>query len=590
MGCRLRQSDIRRRTEEYWERYKGDYDCYVDQLLGRELSDAQNHPLPNHASRLSRPKWPVHTLVMTVGESFEPLLQVTCVLKPARIVLILNRQYAGSSGLNHGRSLSRLLTRLELAPDLPSEFQPHIAEDDIELVEAREDAPSEVFRALDMALRKPEAKPPEAFVNVVDITGAKKSMVVGAFLYAAHSSLPITYVDFDEFNTHFGKPYGYKCRIGRIDDPYEAFQLRDWEQVRQLYTSYNFRSARELIGQAPSPEGPGSGILKAMSSRLGDHIDGPKLYDQEDIAKVNQLVQTLKLYESWDSGDYWAAKARIVKAKPPLPESFLKNGVPWAVQVLGDFWPHADEEKSADQQARQILEAHLKLKYGDRKPEDSIFHRPKELLAYVKDELAKIGRLVKDQQEYRTAYLRAAGLDEFLLKARLALCWLREEVMADGRTVTRSDKDQWHALFKMMVDTSKARYMRSVLTHHPHQTLQLRESEPRTWLTLAEGTPTLKRYWRNKPLCMDRVRLRRRPVFVQLRGEAIHTHLHIPRSLAKAAYDLVQAGVSDFEANWLEHCHPGTSQEANGALVERAEWSLLCTSHELDFLPPKLRD
>ena len=37
--------------------------------------------------------------------------------------------------------------------------------------------------------------------------------------------------------------YGYTCRIGKIADPYEAFRLRDWERVSQLYERYDFRDA-----------------------------------------------------------------------------------------------------------------------------------------------------------------------------------------------------------------------------------------------------------------------------------------------------------------------------------------------------------
>lgn len=56
---------------------------------------------------------------------------------------------------------------------------------------------------------------------IVDITGAKKSMVAGAFLYAAFANVPVSYVDFDDdkFNPEHAKPYGYACRIGRLVNP-----------------------------------------------------------------------------------------------------------------------------------------------------------------------------------------------------------------------------------------------------------------------------------------------------------------------------------------------------------------------------------
>ncbi|MFZ1406195.1 MAG: hypothetical protein WAW03_24140, partial [Anaerolineae bacterium] len=79
MPGKLTKTIIKERTEEYWNRFRGDYDCYVDELLGRELTYAYAHPLDDGTPRLRRLDKPVHTLALTVGESFEPLLQVACV-------------------------------------------------------------------------------------------------------------------------------------------------------------------------------------------------------------------------------------------------------------------------------------------------------------------------------------------------------------------------------------------------------------------------------------------------------------------------------------------------------------------------------
>ena len=80
------------------------------------------------------------------------------------------------------------------------------------------------------------------------------------------------------------------------------------------------------------------------------------------------------------------------------------------------------------------------------------------------------------------------------------------------------------------------------------------------------------------------------PVFVKLRGEAVHTHLYIPKHVAKAALELVCAAVHEFETEWLEYFHPGTLNQATSRLVEAPSWPRLCEVCQLDFLPPKLRD
>ncbi len=67
--------DLRKRTREYWEKRPG-YDYYIRNLLAEELQYADNsqhlHGVVNK----------VHTLAITVGESFEPLLQLVYVLRP----------------------------------------------------------------------------------------------------------------------------------------------------------------------------------------------------------------------------------------------------------------------------------------------------------------------------------------------------------------------------------------------------------------------------------------------------------------------------------------------------------------------------
>ncbi|MCS6841317.1 MAG: hypothetical protein NZ701_11100, partial [Roseiflexus sp.] len=306
MSHYLTKTDVRERTREYWEKgqkwdTKTRYDCYINELLGQELQAASQDP-----DRLRGVGQQVHTLALTVGESFEPLLQAVCVLQPQRVVLILNTFYGDTPGIDHGKHLEQLMIKLSQS-SLPSNFRPQLSVNNFDLIELPKDTPTYVFRALRDALQKPKAQPPAGFTDVVDITGAKKSMVVGAFLYAAHSDLPITYVDFDEYDTQWGKPYGYTCRIGRIANPYEAFHLRDWEQVRRLYESYSFRNARVLLGVAGSAGNAGTGIIGAMSQTLGGAGSGP-LFDPGDIDKVKRLASMLEMYEAWENGDYAEAK------------------------------------------------------------------------------------------------------------------------------------------------------------------------------------------------------------------------------------------------------------------------------------------
>lgn len=589
MGCQLTKSALKKRTQEYWEKNPG-YDCYINELLGREIQEASRD-----SSRLRGVGQPVHTLALTVGESFEPLLQVVCVLRPKRVVLILNSVYGDTPGSDHGEDLKQLMLRLAGVADLPQEMRPELRSDkecdDFDLIELKRDTPTQVFRALRQAMQKQEAQPPKDYTNVVDITGAKKSMVVGAFLYAAHSGLPITYVDFDEYDTQWGKPYGYTCRIGEIANPYEAFHLRDWEQVRRLYESYSFCNARTLLGEPAAGGNSGTGILGAMSRTLGGD-GGEPLFDQNDIERVMRLASLLEMYEAWENGDYAAAKRLRDSFNPPLPSEV----VPCSVEELGDVWPATTGASDALTAADTLLGAHLALKQGASKPSDSLFAQPARLLTYVHDELAKIERLIIKNEDYRSAYLRAAGLHEFLLKARLALCWLNNvlEAKPTGASAwqpiaTALGAAENEAFASLMDESSEWKLRRTLQTTAPSE-INVKGGNIRRSI----AAPSLGPY--SSGLLLDLATAvytdaagNSAPLFVRLRGEAIHTHLYIPRSIAEAALDLIRAAVTEFEANWLEHFHQGTLGSIADKLVEAPSWAQLCEVCELTFLPPRLR-
>jgi hypothetical protein len=586
MSAQLKKEGLQERTEEYWKNRPG-YDCYIKELLGRELHYVQSQDAKSQEDapkRLRGVGKPVHTLALTVGESFEPLLQVICVLRPKRVVLILNRFYGGTPGCDHGCSLKKLIKSLPQAPDLPEDMRPALQDDAFELIELAKDSPTQVFRALRDAMRKSEAQPPPGHVNVVDITGAKKSMVVGAFLYAAHSGLLITYVDFDEYNTDWGRPYGYTCRIGEIANPYEAFRLRDWEQVRRLYESYSFRNARTLLGEAGSSAKSGSGILGAMSQTLDG--DGKSLYDESDINRVQRLATVFEMYEAWENGDYARAKALAIRFDSSLPD----DAIPWSVAELGDVWPSAADAVDAGSAADSLLRAHLALKQGGSKPSDSLFAQPTKLLAYVRDELAKIERLIAKNEDYRSAYLRAAGLEEFLLKARLCLSWLTGKLSVtvgkNAPVASNALTDTDYATgFKAITGYSSADTMRETLQRK--RPLDLKNTNMK--VELATSAPILNEYWKDKALDFDAfVSDWRNPGFSRLRGEAIHTHLYIHRNVAEAALALVRAAVEEFEINWLEHFHPRVCIEITNKTVEAPSWGHLCDVCQLDFLPPRL--
>lgn len=540
MPGKLKESGIKQRTEEYWKRFMGDYDCYVNELLAYELIYARDHPLEDGSSRLRQLDTPVHTLALTVGESFEPLLQVACVLRPRRVVLILNNFYGDTPGLDHGATLKKLMVRLSQMAGLPDEIRPSLLDDNFDLVELRADTPTEAFRALREAMQKREALPPEGYENAVDITGAKKSMVVGAFLYAAHSGLSITYVDFDEYNSDMGKPYGYTCKIGRILDPYEAFRLREWEQVRQQYNSYNFRNTRVLLGKPRDENGPGVGIMGAMTSILDEGKTGSSLYEQADIDKVVRLAEVVEMYEAWDSGDFGTAKR--------LADHLPKLAPPSSVAILGTNWPIVS---GGNTQAW---------------PTD-IYADADKLSVYAYDELRRIERLISIYQDFRSAFLRAGGLSEVLVAARIV-----------ALIVDLSVKTKF--LAALSVRTPGAEKMFKALLNPAGTPIELNglglRNAPKE--NVIADKP-MEAWWsKTTHFCDESTGW---STFLDMRNVLTHRYVAVSEDLARDALKFTTANFEDFIAS------PFNTVNLN---AQSATWQELCSLLHLDFLPPRLRE
>jgi hypothetical protein len=533
----LTKTDIRERTEEYWEHHRGDYRCYIKDLLGRELVKAGEDP-----KRLCPLKDELHTLALTVGDSFEPLLQAICVLKPSRVILVLNHDYGELSGEDQVKRLCRLILELVSLDDFPEQYRPKkLAPDDIGCITIQEDTPTEVFRALTRGFEAPKARPPADHVNAVDITGAKKNMVVGSFLYAAHTGLPITYVDSDETNPHFRRPYGYLCRIGRIADPYAAFRLRDWERVRQLYKSYNFRGARELLGECAREEQPGSGILRAMSEPLEGIKIGHPLYEEKDIDGVRMLARIMELYEAWDTGDLNCA----AKLANEVPE----RAVPSIVKAFNGHWFEFEAAVVCN-------------------PPQGFYRDGPGLRLYAFDELLRIRRLIDCNEDNRSAFLRAAGLNEVLLTARHVRAIPNPaEQQAE---VDRLDKDS--------AKTPNASLVFERLVHAMALSAWWSQTK---WFAASDG-------WKQ---------------FVWIRNKLAHTFVSVPKDLAEDGFAFVRANFADFVgaspaaafSDLVSAVHEAPesyllAEPGAGPLQAQAlSWENVCGACGLNFLPPKLR-
>jgi len=250
------------------------------------------------------------TLAFLVGDSFDPILQSILAYQPDRLVPVVCNFYGSRDptkddhivGLDQWKKLKALIVRL---PNNEKTGKPFEVQDHPQTVP---DTPSGVFAYLKDQLSG-EAQASDQWDVWVDITGAKKTMVAGAFLYAAYTGTRICYVDFDEYDQESHRPYGFTCWFREVDNIYQRLHLREWEQVQTLYTRYDFHSALTVLEAG---------------------LNAPDTWNEN----YQNMLVFFRLCHEWEEGHYRAA----LEILDTLPDE-VKRLAPTAIALLGPKWP-----------------------------------------------------------------------------------------------------------------------------------------------------------------------------------------------------------------------------------------------------------
>lgn len=517
-------------TEKYWESYEPtDIDRSLERYLEpQEALDGQSLLEAEMKYAYAKGKievQPCNTLVMMVGYSLEPLLQSVCVYRPKKVVLLLNEDgYDFPTGNKKWHVFARHLIRavdllvgtgIEVDGERITQRPQFPGPDEKKRGYPVADSPEAVFQKLVEVLHDEKDV-------VIDVTGGKKSMTSGAYMYAAYAGARISYVDFDEYDPKRRRPYGYSCKIKPLKNPYQAFALREWERVRALYKRYQFREARRILDGE---------VLPAMEQ-----------WQPEAVSAVRCLGRVLEFYEKWDSGDFHGA---YQYANSQLPLEFPK---PSAVTKLGPRWYKIVENRFVQ------TPSHF---YGDSE----------DVKVYVCDELARIKRLIEYNEDYRSAFLRAGGLNEIVILTRLVALVSdpteRQSLLnpLDERTPSAEK------VFKALLDPAKTSI--NVKKDIPFK------NAPN--LTISRSTP-MNSWWKSTGLFGDENGWE---VFLTRRNELIHKYFSVTPEWADSALAFVKANVEDF---W------GKRVEEMGVQTNTLPWRELCKLTRIDrFLPPNLR-
>lgn len=460
------------------------------------------------------------TLVLLVGYSPEPLLQSVCVYQPRKIVLMLNKEGYGGEGewdtfARHIVVAVGQLKKKELIQKEPlflGEQMPDKAG------YPTRDNPADVFQTLVEVLHD------ETDV-VIDVTGGKKSMVTGAYMYAAYSGALISYVDFEVYDPKHRRPYGFSCKIGKLSNPYQEFALREWERVRTLYERYQFREARELL--------------------LGAILDTMKTVILGTEKPIQKLGAFLEYYEKWDRGDFRGAKQAA--------QALGAFAQPSAVVELGDQWYEISGSAYAN------IPRHF---YGD--------HNMLQVYAY--DELKRIRRLIDYNQDYRSAFLRAGGVNEIIMLVRvvqLVTNPTERDLLLDA--LDKNTPNTWD-VFEALSDSNKTQI--DIKKDIPFKGFR-KKTDPE--IIVPRPSP-MTAWWQKTNMfsASDGWEL-----FLKIRNELAHKYFSVPQEWAEEALKFVEANFEDFVGQPVDK------------LPWRAtalSWSELCELCGMSrFLPPNLR-
>jgi hypothetical protein len=472
--------------------------------------------------------------VVLVGYSWEPLLQTICYYKPQQLILVLNKDYGKKTGDEIGQMIARQIQQLTTQPnekceallEIPPTIGPRDGDGYFHEVEPE---PSAVFRFLTKVLH---ALPSHEIV--IDVTGAKKSMATGAFLYAAFANVNISYVEFDDTDYNFAvdRPYGYLSAIQQLSNPYDAFALREWARVRTLYTQYRFKDARrELLS-----------IAKGTSD-----------YYTKDFKRATDLLDNaLECYTYWDSGDFLRAREKANELPSFLPPTVVTYlGCPGKWFTIG----HVDFNKQD-----------FPLRFYD---EADAFN------AYVYDELERTKRLVRYAQDYRAAFLRAAGVNETLMMARLVDLMhpsRKEELLNILRDRTPNIRGLFH---RLRTETEEYIHVKDLYVGRKRN-----KTPPRLSFYMSEP---MKAWWKDTLFSDEE---RGWEDFLEIRNKLSHTYVPVSEEVARAGLEFTRANFEDHLGYKMEDLRVTMGAKEEQVITEAMNWSELCQWCGLDKVLP----
>jgi hypothetical protein len=311
-------------------------------------------------------------LLLTVGTSPEPLLLSVAHHHPRAVVLLT------ALGIDEEdlHELEELWNRVHVQIGQPcfKEVARHDVRDD----------PGSLFRAVEKVVT--DARTQDAQRIVLDFTGAKKTIVSGAFLAAGFLNLETSYVDFDRYDSTLNQPVPGTSEVGEVPHPVKLLKLLEQDQLATGFDDRRYERAAALALE----------LAETAASREVVEILGAE--SEPWRKRFEGIKAAAETYALWQQGFYSDA-AEVFSSASRLP-------LPPTVGVLAAVWPTRDAHHG---------------EIGKALSEDKVFSTPEIALAYFVDVLTWFDEPTA-QRHPRDAYLRLYGASESLISYVFHAC------------------------------------------------------------------------------------------------------------------------------------------------------------------------
>jgi hypothetical protein len=369
--------------ERLW--YEGDEPYFATELTTLQERGA--------ADRQRLGATPPDLLLLTLGYSPEPILLAVAYHAPHQVLVLAERGLKEDYLARFERLWDRYRTMLG---------QPPFRELRREMRTVR-DRPGDLFQEVRrvVEVQRRNANPR----ILLDITGAKKTMIAGAFLAAGYLDLDVSYVDFEDYDDLLRRPLPGTSRPGVLAHPLRVFRLREEERLAEAFDQRRYERAADLADS-----------LQEMTR--SDEV--VKILGRVDASRQGKTFHALsraaKAYALWANGFYRDAAEALEQAGLPLPPT---------VELLAKVWPSKD---ATHQDVVDVLR------------EANVFANPSTALAYFLDVLVWNDEAMLARRP-RDAYLRLYGAMESVFSYLFeAFVGRRPEVLEiDESRTTRED-------------------------------------------------------------------------------------------------------------------------------------------------------